>query len=130
MKTMPTKIKSFLLHLYPELAKIKPFQDLSLLIPFPKLTPAITRTLRIALPIFVFLFVILSSLVLGQFVMSIVGTKKTTIAPVDLPTPTPTPSYQSQFTTIKRELENFNPAMPDPLYPIIDEKISLEKLPE
>ena len=124
-----TKIKSFLLSLYPELGRLKHFNQITAAI-VPIFTPKIKRVVRWGLPIVTALIVLFLGITIGRFVLGFFIPRDIIPAPVELITPAPTSTYQSTFLPIKRSIEDFNPNLPDPLPPVFDDKISLEPITE
>ncbi|MBI3954793.1 hypothetical protein HY333_01995 [Candidatus Collierbacteria bacterium] len=125
----PTKIKSFLYQLYPELSRLKAV-DLHAISPVKfNLTAAQHRLLRLGLPIFLlFIVLTLGTMLGGLFYFLFSNQQPPLLSSPQLTTPTPTQSYRSEFNPLKKALEDFNPQMPDPLPPVVDDAISLEPL--
>lgn len=124
-----TKIKSFLLSLYPELSRLRHFDQISAAI-IPAFTPRIRRVVRWGLPIVTAPIVLFLGITIGRFVLGFFIPKEIVPKPVELITPAPTSTYQSTFLPLKRSIEDFNPNLPDPLPPVFDDKISLEPIIE
>lgn len=119
------KIKVFLLHLYPELARFPLFVQINTTIT-PTLKPHIRQLLRWTLPPITILFVLTIGVQLGLWLYRLYTPKRVLPQPLQVITPVPTITYESAFLPLKRSLEEFNPQLPDPLPPVFDEKISLE----
>lgn len=126
-----TKIKAFLLNLYPELVRFPLFAEIAHISHTlaPVYGPRLKRVLRWTLPIATTILVLSLGLTLGSWLLSLFTPREVTPRPIEVVAPTPTSTYQSAFLPLKRSLEEFNPALPDPLLPVFDEKISLEPLP-
>ncbi|OGD71477.1 hypothetical protein A3D09_02585 [Candidatus Collierbacteria bacterium RIFCSPHIGHO2_02_FULL_49_10] len=124
-----TKVKAFLLHLYPELLRFPIFAKFSSTIVF-NLTPRVKKVMRWGLPIATVLLVPIIGLKIGVFLLGLFRPATTIPTPIEVTSPTPTSTYQSTFLPLKRSVQDFNPALPDPLPPVFDEKISLEPITE
>jgi hypothetical protein len=124
-----TKIKAFLLHLYPELARFPIFAKLTTTIAF-NLTPGVKKAMRYGLPVITVLIVTVAGLKIGSFLLGLFRPAIITPTPIEFITPTATSTYQSIFLPLQRSVQDFNPALPDPLPPVFDEKISLEPITE
>ena len=124
-----TKVKNFLLNLYPELARFRRFNQITAIV-IPTLTPRLKKVMRWGLPLVTVLFVILLGTVIGSWLLGLFFPKQVTPLPIEFIAPTTTPGYQSPFLPLKRSIEEFNPALPDPLPPVFDDRISLEPLSE
>ncbi len=122
-----TKIKSFLLNLYPELSHLPIFSQISAAI-IPAFTPKVRRVVRWGLPVVTLLIVLLFGLTVGRFILGFFAPKEFIPAPIEFVTPAPTSTYQSTYLPLKRSVEEFNPSLPDPLPPVFDDKISLEPI--
>ena len=123
------KVKNFLLNLYPELARFQRFNQITATI-IPTLTPRLKKIIRWGIPIVTIPFVILLGTAIGSWLLGLFFPKQVTPAPIEFVAPTTTPGYQSLFLPLKRAIEEFNPALPDPLPPVFDDRISLEPLEE
>lgn len=121
------KIKAFLLHLYPELARFNPFKQIEAEL-LPRISPQMRKILRVSLPIFTLLIIFGIGFPIGSFILSLVNQKKIAPPPIEVKVPTAAPTYQSEFIPIKRAIEEFSPSLPDPIPPVLDQKISLEPL--
>ena len=124
-----TKVKNFLLNLYPELARFQWFNQITATV-IPALTPRLKKIMRWSLPTVTVLFVILLGTAIGSWLLGIFFPKQVTPTPIEIIAPTTTPRYQSPFLPLKRAIEEFNPALPEPLPAVFDDKISLESLEE
>jgi len=122
-----TKVKAFLLHLYPELARFPIFAMISTTIAF-NLTPRVKKIMRWGLPIVTVLVVLVLGVKIGTFLLGLFRPASITPTPIEVTTPSPTSTYQSTFLPLRRSVSDFNPALPDPLPPVFDEKISLEPI--
>ncbi len=123
-----TKIKAFLLNLYPELARFPLFAQISTTI-VPSLTPRLKKIMRWGLPTGTVLLVLILGTWIGMFVLGLYRPKEVTVNPIEVITPAVTGNYQSTFIPLQRSIQDFNPQLPDPLPPVFDEKISLEPIP-
>lgn len=124
-----TKIKAFLLNLYPELARFPIFAEITHVI-VPTLTPRAKKIVRWGLPIATSLLVLVLGIRVGSFLLGLYRPNVITPSPIEVITPTVTSTYQSIFLPLQRKVFDFNPQLPDPLPPVLDEKISLEPLSE
>lgn len=124
-----TKTKAFLLHLYPELARFPIFSEITTTI-IPALTPRVKKVMRYGLPIVTVLIVLVLGVKIGSFLLGLFRPATITPTPIEVVTPLPTSTYQSTFLPLRRSVADFNPALPDPLPPVFDEKISLESITE
>lgn len=124
-----TKFKNFLLNLYPELTRFERFNQMTATI-IPSLTPRLKKIMRWGLPVLTVIFVLLLGTAVGSWLLALFFPKLVAPSPVEFIAPTATPSYQSPFLPLKRAIEEFNPALPDPLPPVLDDHISLEPLEE
>jgi len=124
-----TKIKAFLLHLYPELARFPLFKQITTTV-IPNLTPRVRTALRYGLPVVTVTLVLVVGVRIGTFLLSLFRPSAVLPTPVTVVTPSPTSTYQSTFLPLSRTVQDFNPQLPDPLPPVFDEKISLEPLSE
>jgi hypothetical protein len=120
-----TKIKTNLLHLYPELGHFKRFQDLPL-VESIKINPQMRLVLRYLFPILVLFFVIITGLSLGQILAKFLGSPTIKIASPESITPTPEVVYTSPIEPLKNEIESFSLDTFDPLQPALDYNINLE----
>lgn len=124
-----TKIKAFLLNLYPELARFPIFAEITTVI-VPTLTPRVKKIMRWGLPISTILLVLVLGIRIGTFLLGLYRPKVITVSPIEVITPTIISTYQSSFLPLQRTVQDFNPQLPDPLPPVFDEKISLESITE
>ena len=124
-----TKVKNFLINLYPELTRFQRFNQITATV-IPTLTPRLKKIMRWGLPLVTILFVLLLGTAIGSWLLGLFFPEKITPTPIEFIAPTVTPSYQSPFLPLKRSIEEFNPALPDPLPPVFDDQISLEPLKE
>jgi len=124
-----TKIKNFLLNLYPELTRFERFNQMTATL-IPSLTPRLKKVMRWGIPIATVLFVLLMGTAIGSWLLGLFFPRQVTPSPIEFTAPTTTPGYQSPFLPLKRSIEEFNPALPDPLPPVLDDQISLEPLGE
>lgn len=122
-----TKIKAFLLNLYPELRRFNPFKQIGAEL-LPLIDPRMKKILRYSLPIFVLVVVLGIGLPIGAFILGLFNQRIVTPPSVTVVTPTAVPTYQSQFIPIKQAIVDFNPGLPDPAPPVVEEKISLEPI--
>jgi hypothetical protein len=122
-----TKIKSNLLHLYPELGQLKHFQDLPLVNSI-KLNPQARTLLRYLLPIITLFFVVTTGLFLGQSLARMLGSTTVRVTTPQGINPTPIVEYISPLEPLKEEIENFSIDTFDPLQPGLDYNISLEPI--
>lgn len=123
-----TKIKAFLLDLYPELGRFRLFNQIqAALLPWK---PQLKKFVRYALPAVILSVVLFVGVSIGAWLIGLFRPKEILPVPFTVTAPTPTSSYQSVYLSIKRSLLDFNAALPDPLPPVFDEKISLEPLTE
>lgn len=122
-----TKVKAFLLNLYPELSRVPLFAQITTTI-VPTLTPKVKKIMRWGLPIGTIFFVLIFGLWIGAYLLGFFRPKVITPSPVDIIVPTLTSTYQSTFLPLDRAVMDFNPQLPDPLPPVLDEKISLEPI--
>lgn len=122
----PINIKAQLVNIYPELKRFNPFKHINIDL-LPYLNPRTRRLLRWSLPVFVLLIIFGIGLPIGAFIVGLINQRVVTPPPVTVVTPSPAPTYQSPFLPIKQSIEDFNPSLPDPVPPVIDEKISLEQ---
>lgn len=121
------KVKTFLLHLYPELSRFNPFKQIETEL-IPRISPQMRKILRISLPIFALVVILGIGFPLGSFILGLVNQKQVTPPPIEVNVPTAAPTYQSEFIPIKRAIEDFSTSLPDPIPPVLDQKISLEPL--
>ncbi len=124
-----TKVKAFLLNLYPELARFPRFAQISTTI-VPALTPRVKKIMRWGLPIGTIVIVLVLGINIGMFLLGLYRPKVITPTPIEIITPTVTSTYQSNFLPLQRSVQDFNPQLPDPLPPVFDEKVSLEPITE
>lgn len=124
-----TKIKAFLLNLYPELARFPFFAQITTTI-VPALTPRVKKVMRWGLPIGTILVVLILGIRIGGLLLGLFQPKVIAPNPFEVVIPTVTNSYQSPFLPLQRSVSDFNPQLPDPLPPVFDEKISLEPITE
>lgn len=124
-----TKIKAFLLHLYPELARFPIFAAIGTTIAF-NFTPRVKKIMRWGLPVVTVFLVLITGLKIGTFLLGLFRPATITPTPIEVVAPLPTSTYQSTFLPLRRSVSDFNPALPDPLPPVFDEKISLEPITE
>ncbi len=124
-----TKVKNFLLNLYPELTRFQRFNQITLMV-IPSLTPGLKKVMRWGLPLVTLIFVLLLGTAIGSWLMGLFFPKTITPVPIEFIAPTTTPGYQSPFLSLKRAIEEFNSTLPDPIPPVFDDKISLEPLGE
>lgn len=122
-----TEIKAFLLHLYPELSRFNPFKHIEAEL-LPRISPKMRKILRISLPIFTLVVILGIGLPLGSFILSLINQKQIAPPQIEVKVPTAVPTYQSEFIPIKRAIEDFSSSLPDPIPPVLDQKISLEPL--
>lgn len=124
-----TKIKAFLLNLYPELSRFPVFAQITTTI-VPALTPRVKKTMRWGLPIGTIFLVLILGIRIGGFLLGLFVPKEVFPNPVEVVVPTAASTYQSVFLPLQRSVSDFNSQLPDPLPPVFDEKISLEPLSE
>lgn len=123
------KIKNLFLNLYPELARLRRFNQITATV-IPSLTPRLKKVMRWGIPIVTVLFVVLLGTAIGSWLLGLFFPEKITPTPIEFVAPTAAPGYQSPYLLLKRAIEEFNPVLPDPLPPVFDDKISLEPLAE
>ncbi len=121
------KIKNFLLNLYPELSHLPLFKEITTTI-IPSLTPRLRKSFRYGLPVITILFVLVVGTTIGTWFLAVFFPKEITPAPIQIVLPTVAPGYQSPFLSLKRSIEAYNPALPDPIPPVFDVHISLETI--
>ncbi len=121
------KIKAFLLHLYPERGRFNPFKQIEAGL-LPLISPKMRKILRVSLPIFTLVIIFGIGFPIGSLILNLVNQKKVSPPPIEVKVTPPAPTYQSEFLSIKRAIEEFNPSLPDPIPPVLDQKISLEPL--
>lgn len=124
-----TKIKAFLLNLYPELSRFPIFAQITTTI-VPVLAPRVKKVMRWGLPIGTILIVLIFGIRIGGLLLGLFVPKEIFPNPIEIVIPTATSTYQSVFLPLQRSVSDFNPQLPDPLPPVFDEKISLEPLLE
>lgn len=122
-----TKIKAFLLNLYPELSRFPVFAQITTTI-VPALTPRAKKVMRWGLPISTIFLVLILGIRIGGVLLGFFVPKEISPNPIEVVTPTAAITYQSIFLPLQRSVSDFNPQLPDPLPPVFDEKISLEPL--
>jgi hypothetical protein len=120
-----TKLKTNLLHLYPELSRLKHFQELPL-VDSIKINPKTRLILRYLFPIVILFFVIFTGLTLGQALARLLGSTAVNITPPESISPTPETIYISPIEPLKSEIESFSLDTFDPLQPSLDYNITLE----
>lgn len=120
-----TKIKTNLLHLYPELGHFKRFQDLPI-VESIKINPQTRLILRYLFPILILFFVIVTGLALGQSLARFLGSTNVRIASPEIISPTPESTYISPIEPLKKEIESFNLSTYNPIQPSLDYNITLE----
>ncbi len=125
MLNIKQKSRAFFLHLYPILARLNWFKNLpnTISLPLP-----LTWLLRIGIPSFVFLTIIYVGIALGSLFSGPSSSNLIKLTPPPLPIISSTPVYTSPYNAIKEEMLKFNPALPDPLYPVLDFEISIDPL--
>lgn len=125
-----TKVKAFLLNLYPELTRFPLFAEIAHISHTlaPVYDPRVQKILRWGLPIATVLFVLSLGVTIGSFILPFFRPRQVAPAPIEFVPPTAVPTYQSVYLPVKRSIEEFSPQLPDPLPPVFDEKISLEPL--
>lgn len=121
------KIKAFLLHLYPELGRFNPFKQIEVEI-LLRINPQMKKILRVGLPIFTLVIIFGIGLPIGSLILRLVNQKQIAPPSIEVKVPSAAPTYQSEFLPIKRAIEEFSPSLPDPIPPVLDQKISLEPL--
>lgn len=123
---MPTiDLKAFLVNLYPELRRFNPFKQIGDEL-LPHIDPRMKKVLRFSLPVFILVIVLGIGLPIGSYILSLVSPRIITPPPIVVNTPPTVPTYQSQFLRIKQTIMDFNPSLPDPVPPVVEEKILLE----
>jgi len=121
------KIKAFFLELYPELGKLKLFEELKDKL-VPILNPYLKKFLRYGIPLFTVFFVIVPGLLIGSRLSSFQKNKDILPPIPNLITPPMSQSFQSQFLSVKQSIETFSLNLPDPVPPVVDYKISLDPI--
>lgn len=120
-----TKIKIFLLNLYPELRRFNIFKQIENVV-LPYIDPRMKTILRFSLPVFLLIIVLGIGLPLGTFILGFFGQRTVTPPPLGIVTQTVAPTYQSKFVPLRTTVENFNPNLPDPAPPVVDSNITLD----
>lgn len=121
------KLKSYLAHVYPELTRFTRFQNLAHA-QYIQMTEKYRIFLRIGIPTIVFFLVLITGTWLGTWVNSL---KEADQVGIDSPqgiVPITTQNYTSPYRQIRQQMLEFNPSLPDPLYPVLDYQVSLEPI--
>jgi len=121
------KIKSYLAHVYPELTKFVRFQNLAHT-QYIQMTERYRIFLRIGIPTIVFFFVLITGIWLGTLINNLRDQEQIQLDSPPGVAPIPKESYVSPYHEIKQQMVEFNPSLPDPLYPLLDYEISLEPI--
>lgn len=127
MLTDKDKLKSYFVKIYPELNRFSKFQNLTHL-QFLQMTERYRIFLRIGIPTFVFFLVLIIGTWIGTLVNSLNVSEQIKLDPLPGVAPTTHENYSSPYKEIKQKMTEFNPSIPDPLYPVLDYQISLEPI--
>jgi hypothetical protein len=127
MLTDKDKLKSYFVKIYPELDRLPNFQNLAHL-QYIQMTEKYRIFLRIGIPTFVFFFVLIIGTWLGTFINSLGSSDQIKLDSLPGVAPITQESYSSPYKEIKQQMIEFNPSLPDPLYPVLDYQISLEPI--
>lgn len=120
------KTKAVLIELYPGLKKLPEFSRLDQAFSVT-IDNRYKSIIRVALPLSILLVVAITGISIGSTI-----SRTLVQAPINLPTPptiTPTPTidYTSPIETNLQNIQNFNPAMPDPIQPVFDYQMTLDQ---
>lgn len=119
------KTKAVLIELYPGLARHPEFNKLNQTL-FVTIDNRYKTIIRIALPISILLVVIATGISIGQTLnRAMIQNPIILPAPPSI-TPIPTVEYHSPIETNLQNIENFNPALPDPIQPVLDYQMTLD----
>lgn len=121
------KIKSYIVKIYPELDKIPKFQNLAHL-QYVQMTERYRVFLRIGIPTLVFFIVLIIGTWLGTLINSLGNSDQIKLESPPEISPVIKKNYSSPYKEIKQKMTEFNPSLPDPLYPVLDYQISLEPI--